>query len=133
MDVISVRSIIDLPDCGPPTIAPWPAAPEKSAHSRSRRCSNGLSTTPSGTWSLPLEKNPGEVSPRSSVACNGGSRVSSDGGSFSGGSHTSCAGGPWPTSRSTMTSSSLGSLLSFSFFSCLTGSTGLTGSLGISM
>ena len=51
---------------------------------------------------------PGAVSPRSGVAVRGGSSASSVDGSASGGSHTSCAGGPWPRSRSTTTSSTEG-------------------------
>ena len=49
----AVRSSVDLPDCGPPTTSMWPAAPEKSRYSTSRRCSKGLSTRPSGTTSPP--------------------------------------------------------------------------------
>jgi uncharacterized protein (TIGR03086 family) len=33
------RSVVDLPDCGPPATTTCPAAPARSAQSRSRRCS----------------------------------------------------------------------------------------------
>ena len=39
---ISVRSAVDLPLCGPPTTATCPAAPARSSHSTSRRCSQRL-------------------------------------------------------------------------------------------
>ncbi|SLI19754.1 Uncharacterised protein [Mycobacteroides abscessus subsp. abscessus] len=37
MAMISVRSAVDLPDCGPPTTATLPREPDRSTTSGSRR------------------------------------------------------------------------------------------------
>ena len=65
----------------PPTTATWPAAPARASHSRSRRCSNGRSTTATGTCSAPCssgladgqaaagsDRRPGRAARRASTA-----------------------------------------------------------------
>ncbi len=85
--------------CGPPAMPTWPAPPEGRPSSRSRRCSKGRSTIPTGD-DQPCRGSP---SPRGQAALrgglSGGSSSSRVGGSSSGGSQTWCAAGPWPTSR----------------------------------
>ena len=77
------------------------------ARSRSRRCSNGRSTMPTdGRAARRAAPASPTVRPRPVSAASGGSSWSSVGGSSSGGSHTWCAGAPWPSSRSTRMSSS---------------------------
>ncbi len=83
-----------LPLCGAPTISACPAAPEKSAQSMSRRCSNGLSTNATGIVSFPLPPQPSGHRPRKASEPSGGSSWSKVGGSSSGGSQIWCAAGP---------------------------------------
>ena len=47
--------MVDLPLRGAPTTAAWPAAPDRSTQSGSRRCSNGRSTIPVTARSLPRQ------------------------------------------------------------------------------
>lgn len=113
-----MRISVDLPDCGPPTTIMWPAAPEKSRYSTSRRCSNGLSIRPSGTTSPPGRVYPSACSPRSALGASAGSSWSSGGAWSSGGSHTWCAGTPCPSSRPTITSSTVSASASSSREDC---------------
>ncbi len=75
---------------------------------------------PTGTIRLPWRIDAG-VRPRSGLTSSGSSRLSTEGGASSGGSHTWWAGGPWPIMRWTNTSSMVSSSAS-SFSSSSVGS-----------
>ena len=68
---IRVRSSVLLPLCGPPAMPTWPPAPDRSTISRSRSCSNGLSTKPTGTAQAALPGQSTVVSPRSGSGASG--------------------------------------------------------------
>ena len=85
---ISVRIMVDLPLRGAPTTAAWPAAPDRSTQSGSRRCSNGRSTIPVTARSLPRQSRFSTPHPYCCVIDSGGSSWSSVGGTSSGGSQT---------------------------------------------
>ena len=94
---MSVRSSVDLPDCGPPTICIWPAAPEKSRYSgvapllvrlvdHAQRYDEPSRALVAGL------REPAALHGRRGRAADS----SSDGGLSSGGSHTWWASGPRP-------------------------------------
>ncbi|MFC7480517.1 hypothetical protein ACFQX7_11325 [Luedemannella flava] len=101
---MSVRRNVLLPLCWAPTTTRLPAAPDRSSHMGSRAWSNGLSMMPTTPLIRPCRVVSPVVTPRVGDTTRRPSRLSSDGGSASGGSHTWCAGGPWPSMRRTSTS-----------------------------
>ena len=104
----TVRSRVDLPLCGPPTTATCPVPPDRVSHSRSRRCSYGLSTSATGTCNAPRSCGLATVSPSAGSVISGPSSSSSPTDCCNGGSQTWWAGTPAPASRPTRTSSRLG-------------------------
>ena len=104
--VTIVRSSVDLPLRGPPTTATWPAGtgevdPQHVAALLARPVDDAERHVETARAPATTAR-PGRAPGRSTRSPISGSRVS---GTSSGGSQTWCAGGPWPSIRSTAMSS----------------------------